>query len=145
MAWFESVDGLILPARRLTLLTLVSALLLFVTPHRSTPKPHYLLFGHALHPSVMHKATFISNSMHTTPPPRALRWVGRILADEAKIPKSGFRDGATYFATLTLFGSPLFLKSNFYPEVCCVAFGSCKLRTRVFRAAFPRIPGRSVV
>ena len=53
----------------------------------------------------MQEATLISNSMRTTLPPGVLRWVGRDLADEAKRPKPGSRDGPAYFAILALFGS----------------------------------------
>ena len=76
--------------------------------------------------------------MRTTSPSGALRWVGRALADEAKRPKPGSRDGPAYFATLKLFGLCPFVKSNFCLEVCCVVPGSCEIRTRVFRADLAR-------
>ena len=65
--------------------------------------------SHASRPPAMQEATLISNSIRTTPPPGALRWVGRVLADEAKRPKPGSWDGPAYFDILTLFGSSPFV------------------------------------
>ena len=93
------------PAPRLALLTLVNALLWFVIPHCSTPKPQLFIVSHASRPPLMQGATLISNSRRTTSSPGALRWVGRVLFDEAKRPKPESRDGSAYFAILTLFGS----------------------------------------
>ena len=69
----------------------------------SSRNRNYSLFSHASCPPAMKRA--ISNSRHTTPPPGALRWVGRILVDEAKRPKPESRDNPIYFVILTLFGS----------------------------------------
>ena len=52
-------------------------------------------------PPAMQGATLISNSRRTMSPPGALRWVGRVLVDEAKRPKPESRDGSAYFAILT--------------------------------------------
>ena len=93
----------------------------------------------------MQGATLISNSTRITPLQRELRWVGRVLAVEAKGPKPGSRDGPAYFAILTLFGSWPFVKTNFCPEVCYVVSGSCKIRTRVFRAILPGAPWLAVM
>ena len=77
--------------------------------------------------------TSISNSMSTTSPPGATRWVGRVLADEANRPKPGSRDGPAYFAVLTLFGSWPFVKTNFRLDLSCVVSGAYGIQTRVFR------------
>ena len=89
------------PAPRLAVLTLVNALLWFVFSR------NYSLFSHPSHPPAVHGATLISNSRCATPPTGALRWVGRVLVDEAKRPKPQSRDRPVYFAipVLTLFGS----------------------------------------
>ena len=50
---------------------------------RDTSLLHSLV-THASRPPVMQRATLISNSMRTVLRPGALRWVGRVLADEAK-------------------------------------------------------------
>ena len=87
---------------------------------------NYSLFSHALRPPAMQGATLISNSRLTTPPAGALRWVGRVLVDEAKRPKPESRDGPAYFAMLTLFGSWLFEKLIFarrYVASCLVPVG----------------------
>ena len=103
--WFGGVDGLIPPAPRLALLTLVNALLRFVIQYLiAQPRNrNYSLLSHASRP--MQRTTLISNSRGITSPPGALRWVGRVLFDEAKRPKPESRDGSAYFAILTLFGS----------------------------------------
>ena len=93
------------PAPRLALLTLINALLWFVIPIAQPRNRNYSLFSHASHPPAMQGATLISNSRRTTPPPGALRWMGRVLVDEAKRPKPESRDGPAYFAILTLFKS----------------------------------------
>ena len=65
---------------------------------------------------------------------------GRVVAEEAKMPKPGSRDGPAYFATLMLFGSWLLVKTNSFSEVCCIVSSSCEIRTRIFRAALLRLP-----
>ena len=94
---------LIPPEPRLSLLTLVNALLWFVIPQPRNR--NYSLFSHCLRPPAMQGATLISNSRRTTSSPGALRWVGRVLVDEAKRPKPESREGSAYFAIPTLFGS----------------------------------------
>ena len=66
---------------------------------------NYLLFSHVSRPPIIQGAMLICNSMLTTPAPGAPRWAGRVLADEAKRPKPGSRNGFAYFDTLTLFES----------------------------------------
>ena len=61
-------------------------------------------FSHASLAPTMQEATLISNSMRTTHPPKAPRWLGRVLADETIKLKSGSKDIFAYFAMLTLFG-----------------------------------------
>ena len=71
----------------------------------SSRNRNHSLFSHASRPPAMQGAILISNSRRTTSPPGALRWVGRVLFDEAKRPKFESRDGSAYLAVLTLFGS----------------------------------------